>query len=409
LQNQANERNLLASEVGIMLVTTQRRVLAGLAVVAAIGLATVGLDTTAAAQVFTVGEKTATADINTDFRPTRVELPGIMMTERGRRELVRDLEAEQGFAHRVLPLGATVTLQANGNLTPGAEEYKKLVYQKGSSAGVGDRVAVTSLEVKGDRIIVDLNGGPYAKHRFMRHIQISAGPMTTQPNLNDGQTATGCRVTLVFEGGVPEVSAPEVKALLYPLVDFNVKSGEQAYADTLPEPVRQAIATHEVLVGMNRQMVLAAMGAPVSKVREKTDDGENYEEWIYGHQPQTVRFVRFVGDRVSLVKIAAMGKPMEIHDQDEMAAYLPPKPTKTIAAGDAVADQAVKAGPPSLKKPGETLPDETSHSTAQNGKVQFPEEKKTDPVTQPASGQPAASAPTPATSPPQQEFRTPTL
>ena len=378
---------------------SQRRVLAGLAVAIAICPAM-----TAAAQVFTVGEKTATADINTDFRPTRVELPGIMMTERGRRELVRDLEAEQGFAHRVLPLGATVTLQANGNLTPGAEEYKKLVYQKGSSAGVGDRVAVTSLEVKGDRIIIDLNGGPYAKHRFLRHIQISAGPMTTQPNLNDGQTATGCRVTLVFEGGVPEVSAPEVKALLYPLVDFNVKSGEQAYADTLPEPVRQAIATHEVLVGMNRQMVLAAMGAPVSKVREKTDDGENYEEWIYGHQPQTVRFVRFVGDRVSLVKIAAMGKPMEIHDQDEMAAYLPPKPTKTIAAGDVVADQAVKAGPPTLKKPGETLPDETSHSTAQNGKVQFPEEKKTDP-----SAQPAASAPMPATPPPQQQFRVSSL
>ena len=335
----------------------------------------------ARAQVFTVGEKTATADINTDFRPTRVELPDRKMTERGRRELVRDLEAEQGFAHRVLPLAATVTLNANGTLSPGAESYKKLVYEKGQSAAVGDRVAVTALEFKGDRILIDLNGGPYAKHRFLRHIQVGVGPMETQPNLNDGETATGCRVTLVFEGGVPEVSAPEVKALLYPLVDFGVKTGQQAYADTLPEPVKQAVATHQVLVGMNRQMVLAALGAPESKVRESGADGERYEEWIYGHQPQTMRFVRFVGDRVSLVKIAAMGKPMEIHDQDEMAAYLPPAPMKTIHDGDS-RDEAAKAGPPSLKKPGEVLPDETS-TTTQNGKVQYPVEKTPDPASQP--------------------------
>ena len=60
------------------------------------------------AQVFTVGEKTATAGLKTDFTPTRVELPDTQMTERGRRELLRNLDAEQGFAHRVLPLGGIV-------------------------------------------------------------------------------------------------------------------------------------------------------------------------------------------------------------------------------------------------------------------------------------------------------------
>ena len=59
----------------------------------------------ASAQVFVVGEKTATADITTDFHPTRVELPSKPINELGRRELLRDLEAEQGFAHRPLPLG----------------------------------------------------------------------------------------------------------------------------------------------------------------------------------------------------------------------------------------------------------------------------------------------------------------
>ncbi len=346
------------------------------------------------AQVFTVGEASATADVNTDFKPTRVELPDGRMDERGRRELMRDLEAEQGFAHRELPVAANLTLQANGNLTPGAAGYKKLIYEKGEFAKVGDRVSVTAIEVKGDRLLIDLNGGPYAKHRFLRHIQIGVGGSTSSQtmggSLNDGGEATGCRVTLVFEGGVPEVSAPQVKALLYPLVDFGVKSGPEAYADTLPAPVKKAIAIHQVLVGMNRQMVLAAMGAPESKVRERDAEGP-YEEWIYGHQPQTVRFVRFQGDRVSLVKVAALGKPIEVHDQEELAGYLPPKPGKTIAEGDAQGDDT-KRGAPTLKAAGETLPD-AAGAGAENGKVQYPVEK-------PAAGKAApSSAPTTGSTP----------
>jgi hypothetical protein len=364
----------------------QTRLGTGLAVAAA-----VLFSLPAHAQVFTVGEKTATADIDTEFHATHVELPDGKLTERGRRELVRDFEAEQGFAHRVLPLASVVTLQANGGLTPGADRYKELVYKKGQSAAVGDRVAVTALDFKPDRIIIDLNGGPYPRHRIMRHIQISVGGASTNPNgLNDGQEATGTRIVLVFEGGVPEISAPELKSLLYPLVDFGVKTGDQAYADTLPPVIRQAIATHQVMVGMSRRMVLAALGAPESKVRERQANGEETEEWIYGHQPQTIRFVRFSGDRVILLKIAALGKPMEIHDQDELAAYHQQTDTHTVAEGDG-AEQATKTGPPTLKNPGEVLPDETP-AEMQNKRVQYPVEKKPEPATTTDPSKPAPSA-----------------
>lgn len=343
--------------------------------------------TGAACQVFTVGEKTATADINTSFKPTRVELPEGRMTERGRRELVRGLEAEQGFAHRVLPLGAILTLHANGNLTTGPEEYKRLIYMKGQSAAPGDRVAVSSLEVKNDRIVIDLNGGPYVKHRFLRHVQIGVGGAQTGGNLNDGAVATGCRITLLFEGGVPEVSAPEVKALLEPLVDFSVKTGEQAYADTLPPPVKSAIESHEVLVGMDRRMVLAALGAPESKVRETDASGVRYEEWIYGHQPQTLRFVRFTGDKVSLVKVAATGKAIEMHDQDEMAGYQKPQTTHTIEVGGTPKDDSAGHGPPSLRMPGEPVAVDAPGG-AQNGRVQYPVEKKVPPAAVPGDSVP---------------------
>jgi hypothetical protein len=326
------------------------------------------------AQVFTVGEKSATADIATDFKPTHVPLPQGKLTERGRRELIRNLEAEQGFAHRALPVSAGITLQANGQLTPGPAEYRKLIYTKGQSAAPGDRVIVTALEFKGDRIIVDLNGGPYAKHRFLRHIQINDAPVTP----DTGEVATGSRITLVFEGGIPEISSPEIKALLEPLIDFGVKTSEQAYADTLPPALKDAIAAHEVLVGMNHRMVLAALGAPENKMREQQSgdpNGARYEEWIYGHVPQTIRFVRFVGDRVTMVEIAALGKPIEIHNTNEMGDF-DPTPTREVAMGDKDQKGAEDkpAAPPTLRLPGEAAPPDGP------GKVQFPTKSSATPI-----------------------------
>jgi len=78
----------------------------------------------ASSQVFTVGEQSATADIRTDFKPTRVELPADPMTELAERDLVRNFADDQGFARRALPLGSVVYLQANGNLTPGGDQKR---------------------------------------------------------------------------------------------------------------------------------------------------------------------------------------------------------------------------------------------------------------------------------------------
>ncbi|MDE1175365.1 MAG: hypothetical protein PW789_02030 [Edaphobacter sp.] len=340
------------------------------------------------AQVFVVGEKTATADITTAFKPTDIPLPTGKMTERGRRDLVRSLNAEQGFAHRALPIGV-ITLQANGNLLPEPDKYRQMIYQKGQSAAAGDRVVVTALDIKGDKIVVDLNGGPYAKHRFLSHVQFGNAPVAG----NTGEQATGSRVTLVFPDGVPEISGPEVKALLEPVIDFGVKSSDQAYADTLPPRLRDAIAAHEVLVGMNHRMVLASLGAPENKIREQQSgdlNGARYEEWIYGHVPQTVKFIRFVGDHVSVVEIAAMGKPLEIHDKNELDGSETPTNTREIAMGDRQPgkegeDTTASTSPPSLRLPGEAK----DPANAQR-KVQYPAE---DSASRKADSQPIPAAP----------------
>ena len=325
----------------------------------------------AGAQVFVVGEHSATADVASDFTPTDVPLSSDRLTERGSRDLERMLVAEQGFAHRALPLGAGLTLEANGKLSPGPQEYRHMLFQKGQAAAVGDRVQVTALVLKKDRLIVDLNGGPYAKHRFLSHIQFNNNGSAPQ------EEATGARVTLVFPNGIPDITAPEVKALLEPVIDFGVKSSEQVYADTLPPALRNAIAAHEVLVGMNHRMVLAALGQPDSKVHERAGDdanGSHYEEWIYGHVPQTVRFVRFAGDRVKQLEIAELGKPLQIHDKDELGGYHAPTPTREIKMGDVAKGAADGAAPaPSLRAPGEVL---STPAAGGSGRVQMP--KPTD-------------------------------
>jgi len=309
------------------------------------------------AQVFVVGEKTATADVITEFHPTHVDIPDAPLDERGRLDLIRNLESEQGFAHRELPLGAGVTLIANGPMSPRDEEYKKMLYQKGQSAAPGDRVAITALQFKDDRIVIDLNGGPYAKHRFLSHLSLNDMPLA-----QEGPIATGCRITLVFEGGLPLVTAAEVKALLDPLIDFRARTSEEAYADTLSPKVREAVEAHEILVGMDRRMVLASVGPPHNRHREHTiEDDPNspqYEEWIYGQPPQPMQFVRFREGRVVRLEIAALGKPVEIREKNELdTATEPTLQARTIANGDqqGTADTGRTGPPPSLRRPGETL------------------------------------------------------
>jgi hypothetical protein len=308
------------------------------------------------AQVFVVGEATATAGVTTAFHPTHVELPVAPLDDRGHTMLIRDLIAEQGFAHRELPLGPGITLIANGNMTPRDDAYKHALYEKGQSAAPGERVEISALHFGSDRIVIDFNGGPYAKHRFLSHVQIDNMQLAPQ-----GPPPTGCRITLIFEGGLPQVTGAQVKALLDPVVDFRAHTAAEAYANTLSPRVRAAIEAHEILVGMDRRMVLASVGEPHDKHREhiaaEDEDSPVYEEWIYGAPPEATRFVRFRDGRVVRLEIAALGKPLEIHEMDEVDWKAGPALiARNVNNGDNQPDpDHAPAPPPSLARPGEVL------------------------------------------------------
>jgi hypothetical protein len=324
-------------------------------------------------QAITISTKpTETTDRRyAQIQPTNVELPQQQIDARGHQAILRILIAEQGFAMRPLPRGKKgLSLAANGKLTPAGEGYVSSITDNGLSVKPGDRVVLSNVRIDKERIVFDLNGGPERKHAFMRHVQIGVGgPSMTAPVIQDqGEEPTGARVTLTFSKFVPDVTPAQVKALLAPLISFDVKTPVQAYTDTLPPRLKDAILNHHVMVGMSTDMVLFALGPPEAKSRE-VEGQMPFEEWIYGHPPQDVSFVRVNGNRVIRVEIAKLGQPLEIFTKDEVEglmttdghpvlAQAATHEQRTVQLGDAHRDpdKQAPAVPPTLRAPGEKLP-----------------------------------------------------
>jgi hypothetical protein len=353
------------------------------------------------AQVITIdtsgnGKGTTNGPVDRQFAqvtPTKVDLTKSELDPKTRLMLIRELESEQGFAMRPFPRGHKgLTLQANGKLEPAGEAYLNMVVNEGLSTKPGGRLVITNLKIERDRIIFDLNDGPDAKHRFLRHVQIGMGPDMGDPDIdpslaNQDGDPSGSRLTLVFHDRVPELTSQQVKALLAPLISFDVKTPVQAFTDTLPPELKKAILDHKVLVGMSTDMVLFAKGRPNTKSREM--DGQMpFEEWIYGTPPEEVDFVRINGNRVIRVEVAKEGEPLQIFTRDVVSAMLrtdgtpvmtAQTNTRTIHEGDVDVDpdKQAPAAPPSLRNPGEQLPTD-NQTTGVMRPVQMPKPRASD-------------------------------
>ena len=370
----------------------------------------------AAAQVITIdshgnagtdGKGSAVDRRYQQIMPTNVELTKSELDAKTRLELIRLMQAEQGFAMRPFPRGHKgLVLAANGKLEPAGEKYLDQVVKEGISAKPGDRLVVTEIKFERSKMIFELNGGPDPKHRFLRHIQIGGGMGGgTSPVVQDnGQGQVGSRLTLTFQDHVPELTGAQVKALLAPLISFDVKTPIQAFTDTLPKPLKDAILNHHVMVGMSTEMVLYAKGQPEAKSREM--EGQMpFEEWIYGQPPKNVEFIRINGNRVIRVEVAKMGEKPITFTKDEVEGLMrtdgtpltPPGPgPRTVQMGDVVRDPDTQApaGPPSLRNPGEKLPTDDKKIGVMKP-VQFPKQKTEPPQpgANPEDAQPPAATP----------------
>jgi hypothetical protein len=173
-------------------------------------------------------------------------------------------------------------------------------------------VQITKLEFREHSIVVDLNGGGRGKRRWRDHLQIGLGggmpPMQTTTTTQQGgppglQPGMGSTIFLEFTKVVPDLSPEDLKKLLAPFLDFSKqRSAAVQWFDTLPPEMKKAIQDRRPAMGMDREEVVAAIGKPDHKVRERDTDGVDIEDWIYGQPPSKTIFVRFSGDHVTSIK-----------------------------------------------------------------------------------------------------------
>ena len=283
------------------------------------------------------------------------------MSEATRMLLIQAINAEFARTRKTFPVGyKDITLTTDGALKPGDGRLYQLAMTYGAAAKVGDRIQITNIAFHEKSVYLEINGGPKKKSKWYSHITVSGMGGSATPSDPNQTQPTGAALSLEFRNYVPEMTGPELKQLLDPVFDFSVKSAAEVYLETVPPKVKEAIKNHEVLVGMNHDMVVMAKDRPPQKLREKDDKGVEYEEWIYGAPPQDVTFVRFVGDEVTWVETMKVGGEKVVKTEKEVdvkdgVVSLAAATAQTTAAAnneEPVSDQPVKKAP-TLKRPGE--------------------------------------------------------
>jgi hypothetical protein len=234
-------------------------------------------------------------------------------------KLVQLLDAEFVHTRKYLPLGDKNTvITPEGLVKPGDAALFQAMQAHGAAAKIGDKVQITNIVFHEKSVYVEINGGPKKKSKWYQHITITGMGGSAAPVDPNQAQPTGAALSLQFNKYVPQMTGEELEKLLSPVLDFSVKSAAEVYIDTMPPKIREAMKNHEVLVGMNKDMVIMAKDRPQSKVREKDESGKEYEEWIYGAPPKDVVFVRFNGDEVIQVKTAKVGGQILVKNQKEV-------------------------------------------------------------------------------------------
>jgi hypothetical protein len=232
------------------------------------------------------------------------------LQESSKLDLIRYVSGEFAKATKSLPAGKEGLIVYVGKPL-NSDLLERALATHGAAVNNGDKVQITKLDFREHEIIVDLNGGGRGKKRLRDRFHIEMGGIpTVQSTTEQQQTGppglqpgTGSTIYLDFSKPVPDLSPNDLKQLLAPFLDFRrERSASVQWVDTLPPEMKKAIEERRPVVGMDREEVVAAIGKPDHKVRERDPEGNDIEDWIYGQPPSKTVFVRFNGDRVTKIK-----------------------------------------------------------------------------------------------------------
>ena len=280
-------------------------------------------------------------------------------------EVIRKLNAEIVYIRVPFPMGEKGLKLHNGQISPSGQELQMALASFGPACKPGERALITNVVFKEKSIRFEVNGGPRKKKKWYERITIggSGGQTPVGPTDQDANPR-GSYVDLIFDHPVPELTVDELKSMLRPVFDFNAKSVIEAYLETVPPKVKDAIQKHEVLVGMNRDMVTYAKGKPPRKIREREGETE-YEEWIYGEPPQDVSFVRLIGDEVTRVEVIDVRGDKTIRTEREVDLA----PARAVVADRPGTEGPLPVNKPTLRRPGEETPEGDPAKGSKRSKV----------------------------------------
>jgi len=305
------------------------------------------------------------------------------ISKQTRLELAHLFNAELVYVRTPFPMGKEGLRIKAGVVTPSGPELQQKLVMWGPACKPGDAARISNVVFKDNFIHVEINGGPIKKEKWYQRISVGGADGSSVPLApsDSNANARGSFVDIYFDNYVPEMTGQDFKQLLRPALDFEAKSREEAYLDTVSPNVKDAIQNHRVLVGMNHEMVTYSKGRPPKKVREHDGEAE-YEEWIYGEPPQDVEFVRFMGDEVVRLEVMKVDGQKVVKTEKEIE-------TEPAAPKVAKRDDVRPANAPTLHRPGEN-PDSAPKD---NDTVRVP-------VILPPGGQPDPTNPTPGAPPP---------
>ena len=321
--------------------------------------------------------------------PKVVDPDAPKISSRTRLEIIRSLQSERVYSRVLFPQGKLGLAIKNGVVSPSQMGVAQMVAENGAAAKPGDRCIITGVDVKEKEIIFEINGGPKKGAKWYQRIEVgSLGGTAPVPATGTPQSldAHGSVVKLEFDKYVPEMTGEQVRALLDPVFDFKALTAAEAYEKTLPPKVQEAIKNHEVLVGMDKEMVVYAKGRAPQKIRDKDEQGQDYEEWIYGTPPEEVDFVRFKGNIVARLEVMTVDGQKIVRTEKEV---------NLASKEDEVADNKPKAKPtnaPTLMRPGEQA---QYPSTTDPNQVTVPvgPQRQPQPVSVPPPAPPGSSPP----------------
>jgi hypothetical protein len=224
------------------------------------------------------------------------------LTQDARYSILANMVAVEGAARIPMPLGKNgVELSENGLLN--RDKLQKEIASNGQAIMPGKVVKITAIEFNDKSIEFEIDGGGTKKKNFLSNIQVGVGGVSSQDPKKETPEAKGSKITLLFAGKVPpNLTADELKSLLNPVLDFAKQSLLRTGIEALPPEFQEAVKAKEARIGMDSNTVLLALGQPNRRSRDKNEDGEDKEDWIYIGRGQRTTFVTFEKDIVVSIR-----------------------------------------------------------------------------------------------------------